>query len=409
MKKILSSLLVPIFAPACFLAALLAATPAQAQDIAGPPGSGRFGTLVTTLPNGNFVVTDPGYDLGAVQDVGAVHLYNGTTLALISTLTGSTANDRVGVWIVQVLTGSSNFVVPSPYWNGNRGAATWVNGSTGLHGVVGIDNSLVGSIANDLENVYIYPLVNGNYVVSNPSWDNGPIINAGAVTWGSGTVGVKGMVNANNSLVGSFMYDQIGYGGITVLSNGNFVVKSSEWSNNWVAKVGAVTLGSGTMGVTGTISTTNSLVGSTANDQVGNYGVIALTNGNYIVCSGNWDNGQTINAGAVTWGNGTTGVKGTITVSNSLVGSTAFDQVGSYGYSLANGNYVVCSSGWDNGPITDAGAATWGDGTNGTVGIVSVSNSIVGNNINDAVGNGGVAALTNGNYVVRSVNWNAIL
>jgi hypothetical protein len=44
-------------------------------------------------------VTDPGYDLTSpttILNVGAVHLYNGSTGALISTLTGSTANDQVG-------------------------------------------------------------------------------------------------------------------------------------------------------------------------------------------------------------------------------------------------------------------------------------------------------------------------
>ena len=37
---------------------------------------------------------------------------------------------------------------------------------------------------------------------------------------------------------------------------------------------------------------------------------------------------QQRNAGAVTWGNGTTGVSGAVSAANSLVGSTASDQVG---------------------------------------------------------------------------------
>ncbi|MCU0448539.1 MAG: hypothetical protein MUC97_01680 [Bernardetiaceae bacterium] len=51
----------------------MAALSATAQDIPGPPGSGAFGATVTTLPNGNFVVCDSNYDLGAVSDVGAVY------------------------------------------------------------------------------------------------------------------------------------------------------------------------------------------------------------------------------------------------------------------------------------------------------------------------------------------------
>ena len=50
----------------------------------------------------------------------------------------------------------------------------------------------------------------------------------------------------------------------------------------------------------------NSLVGSTANDQVGSSGVTALSNGNYVVSSIYWNNGG--HAGAVTWGSGTAGV-----------------------------------------------------------------------------------------------------
>ena len=42
-------------------------------------------------------------------------------------------------------------------------------------------------------------------------WDNGAATNAGAVTWGSGTAGVSGVVSSANSLVGSTANDQVGY------------------------------------------------------------------------------------------------------------------------------------------------------------------------------------------------------
>ncbi len=95
--------------------------------------------------------------------------------------------------------------------------------------------------------------------------------------------------------------------------------------------VGAVTWGNGTSGVTGSISAANSLVGSKANDVVGNGGVIELSNGNYVVSSPYWDNGSLVDVGAVTWGNGTSGVRGVITVTNSLVGGSADDGVGGCG------------------------------------------------------------------------------
>ena len=54
-------------------------------------------------------------------------------------------------------------------------------------------------------------LSNGNYVVRSPDWDNGAAADAGAVTWGSGTTGITGTVSAANSLVGSTAGDQVGY------------------------------------------------------------------------------------------------------------------------------------------------------------------------------------------------------
>ena len=61
---------------------------------------------------------------------------------------------------------------------------------------------------------------------------------------------------------------------------------------------------------------------------VGNRAVTALSNGNYVVESPNWTNGAAANAGAVTWGSGAAGVSGPVTATNSLVGSTANDGVG---------------------------------------------------------------------------------
>ena len=151
-------------------------------------------------------------------------------------------------------------------------------------------------------------LANGNYVVISTNWANGMATAAGAVTWGSGTTGISGTVSSANSLVGSTAGDVVGSDGVTALASGNYVVSSTNWTNGMATCAGAVTWGSGTAGVSGVVSSTNSLVGSTANDQVGygGNGVTALANGNYVVDSPNWNNG----AGAVTWGSGTAGVSG---------------------------------------------------------------------------------------------------
>ena len=78
---------------------------------------------------------------------------------------------------------------------------------------------------------------------------------------------------------------------------------------------------------------------------------------------------------------------------------------------LANGNYAVRSSNWDNGPIQNVGAVTWASGSGSSSFSVSASNSIVGGSTNDFVGRDyiylspGVMALPDGNYVVQSGFW----
>jgi len=147
------------------------ASAATQFDIIGPPSSVALVTSVTALPNGNIVVTDPYFNGGIAVNTGAVYLYDGFTRALISTLTGITANDKVGYGGVSVLS-------------------------------------------------------NGNYVIKSPYWNNGLMTSAGAVTLGDQTTAVNGVVSAGNSLVGSITNDWVGIGGVTSLDYGNFVVSS---------------------------------------------------------------------------------------------------------------------------------------------------------------------------------------
>ena len=55
---------------------------ASQTDINGPAGSDTFGTTVTVLPNGNFVVVDRAYTDPAnpgETNIGAGYLYDGVT------------------------------------------------------------------------------------------------------------------------------------------------------------------------------------------------------------------------------------------------------------------------------------------------------------------------------------------
>ncbi|MBX7053789.1 MAG: hypothetical protein K1X36_02455 [Pyrinomonadaceae bacterium] len=437
---------------------------AAQTDIAGPVASTEFGSTVTVLPNGNFVVTAPKYDIpSGPADVGRVYLYSGETLAVISTLTGSTANDQIGGSIVVLPSG--NFLVVSSFWDNtspaavDAGAVTWCSGTTGCAGTVSSANSLVGASANDRIGVVDDPtntcssisgsgitiLANGNYVISSSLWDASPTAtDVGAVTWGNGATGTSGVVSSANSLVGTTTNDQVGNGsaaygaGVTALKNGNYVVRTFLWdASPTQTDVGAVTWGNGTTGTSGTVSSSNSLVGSTTGDRLGiintsvkttivctmrTSGVVALDNGNYVVGSSLWDASvSATDVGAITWGNGAAGITGVVSASNSLVGSTTDDELGSGVNTgvintmstpsgiipLTNGNYVVRSYSWDNpSPLTaNVGAVTWCNGSTGLTGPVSSSNSLVGSRASDEVGGSGILGLTNGNYVVASQYW----
>jgi Repeat of unknown function (DUF5650)/Secretion system C-terminal sorting domain len=380
---------------------------------------------VLALGNGNFVVISTKWDNEAATNAGAVTFGNGVTgvsgvVSSSNSLVGSSTNDNIGsLGVIDpiILNGgirSGNYIVRSPLWdNGtavNAGAITWGNGNTGVSGIVSSTNSLIGSSVNDnvgAVNVTSFGLSNTSLVLRSPEWDNGAAANAGAVTWFNGTTGIAGVISSSNSLVGTSAFDNVGLSGITILSNGNYVVRNPDWNNGAVVDAGAVTWGNGTTGITGAVSSTNSLVGSTTGNKVGSDGITVLNNGNYVVLSPLWDNGVISDAGAATWGNGNTGVTGAITSSNSLIGSLNFDGIGFNIKALSNGNYVVISPYWDNGAALDAGAATWGNGTTGITGPVNSSNSLVGSTTNDRVGNDDstLTILTNGNYVVRSPNW----
>lgn len=430
------------------------------------------GTLegdVIPLSNGNYLVLNSVWDNGGVVDAGAVTWGNGLggTTGVVSasnSLVGSTAGDNVGdlFWGRLIELTNSSYVVVSPVWDldgthQDAGAVTWGSGTSGVSGPISEANSLVGNSASPPlgPGMVVTALTNGNYVVSNPRWSPDGTNQAwGAVTWGSGTTGVSGPISASNSLVGSADDDGVGsgnfsgQGGVIALTNGNYVVTSDSWNHQ-----GAVTWGNGTSGITGPVSSANSLVG-----DVGV--VIALTNGNYAVSHPIWAYPAPgpFNVGAVTWGDGAIGVTGVVSTSNSLVGVNTYDSVGDGGLvaltngnfvavtsglwsdvpavtwmsgshvttgvisaanslvgsagevkALTNGNYVVINPDWDNGAITNAGAITWGDGANGTTGVVSADNSLVGSTPDDQLGSdwwhGAVTILTNGNYVVSAPQW----
>jgi uncharacterized repeat protein (TIGR02543 family) len=379
-----------------------------ANSLVGAASTDRVGLWgVVALPNGNYLARSPDWTLKR----GAVTWGNGAagvtgTVSAANSLVGSSNNDSVGfvnggdLSLGVTILSNGNYVVSSPFWGGlnfsenHRGAVTWGNGATGISGEVSAANSLIGNSRGDMLGMLregwaggpsplegVIPLSNGNYVVGGAYWDNGSVADVGIATLANGATGVTGVISAATSLVGGGENDRIGYGGVTALSNGHFVVASPLWDNGAAVDAGAVTWGNGASGISGVVSVANSLVGGFSYDQAGSDGVTALPNGHYLVRSGIWNDAAAGKAevGAVTWGSGVSGVKGTISAANSLVGSTDLDRVGAQAPSvLSNGDYLVHTPSWDNGAIADAGAVTWGRGVVGTAGVINDGNSVLG-------------------------------
>lgn len=424
----------------------------------------------------NYVVRSPGWNNGT----GAITWVNGATgqtsnnsgiISTLNSLVGSAAGDAVGfnggsVPAVLIL-GNGNAVFASSSWNGGMGAVTWMNGVSGQliggsqGGIVSATNSLVGNTADVVAGPSGDRIGSGgiteitdhatfwNYAVLSPNWTNGgAAAGAGAVTLGDGAAGTVGVVTSSNSLVGSAAGDRVGSGGVTLVSDGtsfwNFVVSSPAWGigANTAGK-GAVTWMDGASGqlsngsFSGAVDSTNSLTGSVASDQVGvatsSYssalkGVNALSNGDLLIRSQHWGG----EFSALTWMNGATGALangatgGVVSASNSLLGSTSYDDLGSgiVGLTvLVNGNWVITSPSWGGGGQPGMGAATWMNSSNGQLadgsfgGAVSATNSLVGSSVGDVVGGdyfcdcsnvGGITALSDGNYVVNSPFWGSL-
>lgn len=387
------------------------------NSITGSPGHGVASQGVLPSKNGNGVIITVSWN----GSRGAATWINGSTgkdgtggfnvVSAANSIVGSAPNDQVGsnpIALEDPING--NFIIGSSAWTNFTGASTWMNGTNGQsatgYGAVTALNSVIGSAPMEFPSVWA--LANGHALMITPLWNGG----LGAITWIDGTNGQSvtgyGVVTALNSITGANPGDQVGLGGVGVLSTGNAIVGSSNWNSGR----GAVTWINGADGkdinnMRGNVTTSNSVTGASAGDLVGN-SVFALTNDNVIAACPGYGGGL----GAAVWINGTNGTDifntyGTVTAANTVTGSLPTDFVGA-GVPLLNGNFVLVTPQWGD----NAGAVTWLNGENGTTalgqyGAVSSANSLVGTvtgAMGDQVGTL-VSPLANGNYVVTSLLW----
>lgn len=383
------------------------------KDLLGPDGTRLFGSSVTVLSSGNYVVYDPAWGSDGVDNVGAVFVYDGETDQLLSTLTGKSVNDTHHSHIVPL--GNGNFLFVTPYFDHQGvtdvGAVTWVDGSESALRTISVEGSLVGHMETQRVGAqlngsgsHVTVLRDGNYVIVNEAWGAAGVTDLGAVTWGSGVSGVSGNITSSNSLVGTKKHD-FAAAYVLALRSGNYVVGSPFWDNGDIIDAGAVTWADGDSALSGHISVESSLIGSSEHERVGDQ-IIRLRNGNYVSVNGSAeDEGEDCTNCVVsaTWADQNEGIAGQVSSSNSLmsVGSSRRAKV----LPLRNGNYVVSRPGWSRDGLEKVGAVTWGNGLSGVIGEMSAGNSLIGTLGGDNVGDN-VIDLPNGNFVVLSQQWN---
>ncbi|WP_419811999.1 hypothetical protein [Bacterioplanoides sp.] len=352
------------------------------EPLTGVAENDRFGNKVFVLSNNNYVITSLNADVNGIENAGSVVLVNGETGEQMgATLNGDEANDTVGRNDAVDL-GNGNYVVTSSLENNGdatrAGSVRLFNGSTGAQ----IGATLFGEAAShQLGSLGTYSLGNGNYVVASPSDSNNGVI-GGSVRLFNGTTGAA----IGTPIRGDSAGDQ--FGRITVLPNGNYVIRTRFDDENGVTEAGSVRLVNGTTGV----QIGPALVGDNDQDMLSTLGVVALNNGNYVVASQLDDVNGVSNAGSVRLMDGDTGEEIAL-----FTGNDPTDAIGRV-LALNNNNYVVLAAGDTVNGVDDAGSIRLFNGSNGA----AIGDATVGDIEDDLLGRDRGIALASSKYVVLS-------
>jgi len=350
------------------------------------PGAGdQFGQKIIILPNGNIVVSDPG-DSSIATNNGAVHLFNPVTQELIASIYGDNAEDRLGSDSGIYALPNNNFVIASPVDNENGVIdAGTVKLINGETGIQ-IGSTISGETENDRIGGGIIVLTNNNFVISSRFDNENGLTRAGSVKLINGSTGVQ----IGNTLTGENNYDLLGSYGVVALTNNNFVIRSPNAEVNNISEAGSVILVNGTTGVQ--IGSTFS--GDNVKDKFGGDDVVELTNNNFVISSGSDDVNGVFDAGSVILVNGTTGIQ----IGSPITGDNDIDRLGSTSITaLANNNFVISSRFDDVNGIVDAGSVILVNGSTGS----QINNTLSGENTGDRFGSR-ITALANNNFVIGS-------
>ena len=281
---------------------------------------------IKALPNGRFVVCSPAYGggLGALtlgrSDSMAGGVSSGNSM-VGGVVGGYPCYLTVTADSISVLN-NGNFVYNTGV-NSQRGAMMWGSSNGPLAGTPSSGNVLMGSSGSYYGITTPTALTNGDYLVASSSWDDGTNVNAGVLAYCNGLTGRVGTLSAANALVGAAAGDMVGSTIPAMTASGGFVVASYSARAGGIANAGCVNYYANSNALTGVLATTSGLTGGSRDDQVGSGGLTLLTNGYCMVRSPVWDNGVLTNVGAVSLINLASNFAGVVSQCNSVLGTVS--------------------------------------------------------------------------------------
>ncbi|MBL8329745.1 MAG: filamentous hemagglutinin N-terminal domain-containing protein [Rubrivivax sp.] len=373
------------------------AAPAAGNALVGTASNARVGSGVTDLGSGTYLVQSNFGGLGA-------YTFSSTSSPTVGNL--SSANSLVGAsnYSLNGLTVLSNgaYLVQGGF-EGNfsttgRGAFAYGPAGTGISGVINVVGAWeenYSGLSNTVNRpTQVVDLGAGYWALNlqNGLSANG---NVRSVLWGGPNAVHTGQVNPANAFTDSSL-------SLHALGSGAFAVALPNWGSNEgaVLRVNASTLAAPA------VSSSTALVGQSG-DNIGSGGFFSVGSNRAILLSPQWNG----NAGAATFvtpGNAATRLIGSLSASNSLVGASAGDKLGNGLFPSwqnleplhqpvvrlgTTSTYALLSPMWNG----ERGAATLFDpATADLLGTLGAANSLVGRHAGDRVGLGaGVTEVIN--------------
>lgn len=305
---------------------------------------------VTALSNNNFVIASHvDNELGVIQS-GSVRLVDGTTaLPIGATHSGDISGDQLGSQGTTALP-NGNFIITSIRDDEagvtDAGSVILVDGITGVQ----IGATFSGDVTEDrLGSNGIIVLANNNFVISSTTDDMGEIQagdQVGSAILVSGTTGVQ----IGDAVVGNHRGAQLGFSGVKALANSNFVIASQHDADLLTGrKTGVVQLIDGATGS----QIGRSIIGDIDDDQLGGGGITVLSDNKYIIASRLDDAGGVMDAGSIRLVDGITGAQ----IGSPIVGNVANDLEAATVTESPTGDYYILSlSRADKGGLVNSGS-----------------------------------------------------